>query len=506
MTSSISVSGADPRTQKVDTLALGVPEGEATVGLCGELLGAIPGGRAEVKRQGFTGQAGQVFESLAAGAAKAARLVLIGLGPGEELDGPAWRRFAAEAARRAAAVQATTLAVVMPAETARPDDDASVAHPIAQGVVLGGYRFERYKTGDRAASRSLRRVVLLTPGRVTAKQKADADLGRRVAAAVCRARDLINTAPNDLYPEAMADYARSMAKEYKDRGLTCRVLKHGQLLTKGMNLIDAVGRGSARKPVLIHLQYKPKTRKGAGLKRLVFVGKGVTFDTGGICIKPAPGMEEMKGDMGGAANTIALMAAVAETMPEAEVHGIVGSAENMPDGDAYRPGDIFRSYSGKTVEVINTDAEGRLVLADALHYATELEPDFIMDNATLTGAMVVSLGMTYSGFFSNREELAEALQAASVRAGERLWHLPLIEELREKLQSKWADLKHVGDRWGGAITAALFLQEFVGDIPWIHVDVAGPSMASKDYDIYTRGGTGQGVLTYLELIEHLIQT
>jgi leucyl aminopeptidase len=213
-------------------------------------------------------------------------------------------------------------------------------------------------------------------------------------------------------------------------------------------------------------------------------------------------MEEMKGDMGGAANNVALMAAVAAMKPNVEVHGLIGSAENMPDGAADRPGDIFGSYEGKTVEIINTDAEGRLVLADVLSYAAkEIKPDFMLDNATLTGACVVALGMTVSGFYANKDELAEKVKKASKAAGEAMWHMPLVEDLREGLKSDWADIKHVADRWGGSITAALFLREFVGETPWVHVDIAGPSMANKAYGVYAKGGTGHGVLTFLKLIE-----
>jgi leucyl aminopeptidase len=188
------------------------------------------------------------------------------------------------------------------------------------------------------------------------------------------------------------------------------------------------------------------------------------------------------------------------------VHGIIGAAENMPDGAAYRPGDIWKSLDGKTVEIINTDAEGRLVLADCLAYARGLKPDLILDNATLTGACVVALGPTVSGFFANRDEAAEQFRNAAKSAGEATWQLPLVEELREGLKSDWADLKHTADRWGGAISAALFLREFVGDVPWIHVDIAGPSMANKPYGIHPKGGTGHGVLTYLRLIEQFAQS
>jgi leucyl aminopeptidase len=243
--------------------------------------------------------------------------------------------------------------------------------------------------------------------------------------------------------------------------------------------------------------YRPANPK----KKLVFVGKGLTFDSGGLCIKPAPGMEEMKGDMGGAANVVALMAAVAAVKPDVEVHGLIGCAENMPDGAAYRPGDIFGSYDGKTVEIINTDAEGRLVLADVLAYARELKPDLLLDNATLTGACVVALGPTVSAFYSNRDDAADKMKRAVKAAGEAMWHMPLVEDLREGLKSDWADLKHVADRWGGSITAALFLREFVGDTAWVHIDVAGPSMANKPYNVFAKGGTGHGVLTFLKLIE-----
>jgi leucyl aminopeptidase len=286
----------------------------------------------------------------------------------------------------------------------------------------------------------------------------------------------------------------------KQHGLEVSVMDRAALEKKGMKLIVAVGQGSVRDPRMVHMIYKPVN--GPAKKKLVFVGKGLTFDTGGICIKPAPGMEEMKGDMGGAANVIGLMAAVAALQPDIEVHGLIGCAENMPDGNAYRPGDIFGSYDGKTVEIINTDAEGRLVLADVLSYAAkDLKPDLFVDNATLTGACVVALGMTVSGFYSNRDEVAERVKKAAKLAGEALWHLPLVEDLREGLKSDWADLKHVADRWGGSITAALFLREFVGDVPWVHVDVAGPSMANKAYNVFAKGGTGHGVLTFLKLIE-----
>jgi leucyl aminopeptidase len=431
---------------------------------------------------------------------RAQRVLLVGLGKPADLTPSCLRRLAAKAARRAAQSACESFGFALPER-----EVAGAERAAAEGIVLGSYRYERFKTGDRLVKYPLDKATLFVPNKkVGTAQKDAVALGQRVAEAVCIARDLINAPPNELYPEALADAAVQVAKDHKAAGITCKVLDDKQLLQKGMNLLHAVGRGSARGPRFVHLEYRPKTDKKR-VPRIVFVGKGLTFDTGGICIKPAPGMEEMKGDMGGAANVIALMAAVGITRPEAEIHGLIATAENMPDGNAYRPGDIFTSYEGKTVEIINTDAEGRLALADALAYGVQLQPDVMLDNATLTGACVVALGPTVSGYYASNDELGERFGRAARRAGEAMWHMPLVEDLREKLKSDWADLKHTGDRWGGSITAALFLREFVADVPWIHVDIAGPSMADKAYNIYTKGGTGHGVLTYLELIDDIVQ-
>jgi leucyl aminopeptidase len=268
----------------------------------------------------------------------------------------------------------------------------------------------------------------------------------------------------------------------------------------GAKLMLAVGQGSRKEPRLMHLTYKPAKKT---TKRLVVVGKGVTFDSGGLSIKPSAGMGEMKSDMAGAANVIAFMAAVAESKLPIEVHGIAAAVENMPDGGAYRPGDIFGSLDGKTVEIINTDAEGRLVLADALAFAKKLKPSVLVCNATLTGACVVALGETCSGYYATDDKLSKRFRKAAKRAGEQFWPMPLLSDLRPQLDSAVADLKHTGDRWGGSITAALFLKEFVGEVPFIHCDIAGPAFSKKDYDIYPKGGTGHAVLTFLQFAKSL---
>lgn len=494
----LSLSSTEPLSIAADVLVLGVPEGSPMKeGPLGELAKALgPSMAKAVKREEFTGKKDQQLDLPLCGSdLKPSRVLLIGLGKPEALATADLRVLAAKAARFALGAKATSLAIELPESHA----GAEFVRAAAEGVVLGGYRFTKYLTGDRVPKVQLERATIATHGKVGKDLKDALALGQKVGESICIARDLVNEPPNELYPAALAEKARQVAVEH---GFECSIFDRAALEKKGMKLFIAVGQGSAREPRMVHMVYKPAG--GKAKKKLAFVGKGLTFDSGGLCIKPAPGMEEMKGDMGGAANIVALMAAVSAVKPDVEVHGLIGCAENMPDGNAYRPGDIFGSYDGKTVEIINTDAEGRLVLADVLSYvAKDVKPDFILDNATLTGACIVALGMTVSGFYANRDDLAEKMKKAAKDAGEAMWHMPLVEDLREGLKSDWADLKHVADRWGGSITAALFLREFVGETPWIHVDIAGPSMSTKAYNVHPKGGTGAGVLTYLELIEAL---
>jgi len=494
MSLSITLSSSDPLSIPADVVVVGVVEGASPraghLGLLAKALG--PGVARTLKRDEFTGKRDQIAELVTNGVIKPSRVVLVGLGPSEGgLTDAQARVIAAKAARLALAHRAESLVVEIPFGV------AGAERTIAEGIVLGSYRFTKYFTGDRLPKSSLQRVTLTTTAKLTREAREQVEIGKQVGEAICIARDLVNEPPNELYPESFAQVCREMCKE---RGLDCKVLDDAALVKGGWKLMVAVGQGSVHKPRLVHMTYKPPGGS-KGKKRLVFVGKGLTFDTGGICIKPAAGMEEMKGDMGGAANVVALMAALSIVKPDVEVHGIIGCAENMPDGNAYRPGDIFGSLDGKFVEIINTDAEGRLVLADVLAYGRTLAPDLMLDNATLTGACVVALGTTVSGFYANQDALVDPLKAAAREAGEAMWHMPLVEELRDGLKSDYADLKHVADRWGGSITAALFLREFVGDAPWIHIDIAGPSMSHRAYGIYSKGGTGHGVLTFLKLVD-----
>ena len=491
---SISLSAADASEKQSDALIIPVPKGEFSENVrLEELDVTLEGNLFHLTQQAkFEASIDQVVETPTLGQLPAARLILSGMGTEDSQNTAALRRAIAVGVRASMAHQAKTIALVLPEGVG-----GDCLRAVGEGIVLGAYQFTKYRTGDRVPSVELSKVTVHKRGRSSPEEKAALALGEMVGQAVCLARDAVNEPPNELTPAVLADRAKELARRHR---LKIRVLDKKGIKDAKMHLHYAVGQGSANEPRFIHLTYAP-TGSRRGRKRLVFVGKGLTFDSGGLCIKPAAGMWEMKSDMGGAAAVLGLMAAVAEVKPDVEVHGIIGAAENMPDGLAYRPGDVFSSLNGKTVEVINTDAEGRLVLADCLAYASELKPDVLVDAATLTGACVVALGKLCSAFYSTDSDSAEAMRRAAESAGESFWQMPLLPELGEQLKSDIADLKHVGDRWGGSITAALFLKEFVGPAPWIHCDIAGPAFADQPRGLNPKGGTGHPVLTFLRFVE-----
>jgi leucyl aminopeptidase len=440
-------------------------------------------------KEEFVGKRDQTIALSTLGRLPADKVVLLGVGDRGSLGAPAARTFAAKAARIATSEKGKSLALVLP-----PGLEGHL-RAIGEGLELGAYRFTKYFTGERKPKTHLASVTVAAGGKLKPTAKAALTLGQRVGQAVNLSRDLSNEPSNVMTPEALAAAATTLAKEH---GLKIQVFDFKEIRRRGMKLIDAVGRGSSNEPRFVHITWAPRGAK----KKYVFVGKGITFDSGGLSIKPAAGMGEMKHDMSGAANVVALMAAVAAVKPKIEVHAIAACAENMPDGNAYRPGDVWGSLDGKTVEIINTDAEGRLVLADALAYSRALAPDAIVDNATLTGACVVALGNTYSGWYANSEPLARDFAAAVKDSGENMWRMPLIEELREQIKSEVADVKQTGDRWGGSITAALFLREFAGDAKWVHCDIAGPANLERPTAwMQAKGASGHAVLTFLALIE-----
>jgi leucyl aminopeptidase len=443
-----------------------------------------------VAKEEFTGKRDQALSLSTLGRLPAERILVLGLGEKRAIGPGGVRTFGSKAARAANAEKAKSLAVAVPAGL------EGELRSLGEGLELGAYRFTKYLTGDRKPKSELATVVVGMAGKPKASAKADLLVGQKVAAAVNLSRDLSNEPPNVIFPESFAAAAQQVAKE--NAGLKIQVFDFKEIRRRGMKLIDAVGRGSEREPRFVHMTWAPKGAK----RKLVFVGKGITFDSGGLSIKPAAGMGEMKHDMSGAANVVALMAAVAAVKPKVEVHAIAALAENMPDGSAYRPGDIWGSLDGKTVEIVNTDAEGRLVLADALAYARTLSPDLVVDNATLTGACVVALGNTCSGWYANDERAARDFAKALTDSGEQMWRMPLLEDLREQIKSEVADVKQAGDRHGGSITAALFLREFAGDASWVHCDIAGPAAIDRPTAwMQSKGATGHGLLTFLALIE-----
>ena len=430
----------------------------------------------------FTGAKGQSLEISAPHGLGLGRVILLGGGPRAEFDAKAAEQAAASAY---AAVKASGLEVLAIDLGEWPVGFAAQA---GLGVRLAAYRFDRYRTTekpDKKPSVTKVQLVVSDPDKAT-----DAfDPLSTLSDAVYFARDLISEPANILYPE---EFARRV-KRLEALGLEVEILGEKEMAALGLGSLLGVGQGSIRESQLAVIQWKGAADPDA--QPLAFVGKGVCFDTGGISIKPADGMEDMKWDMGGAAAVAGLMHALAGRKAKVNVVGILGLVENMPGGNAQRPGDIVTSMSGKTIEVINTDAEGRLVLADALWYCQQrFKPKFMVDLATLTGAIIIALGHDYAGLFSNNDELSDKLLAASKASGEGLWRLPIPAAYEKQIESMAADVKNVGGRPGGSITAALFLQHFVNGLPWAHLDIAGTAWKNPSSDAtIPDGATGFGV-------------
>jgi leucyl aminopeptidase len=415
------------------------------------------------------------------------RLVIAGLGPRTGFVAETLRRAAAGALRRARDLGAKTVAVEVFGQRL---SERERAHAVVEGAILGAYTFDRYKR--EKSDKVVEELRVLAPDRGRARDvEAGARRGEIFGRATWFARDLVNAPANDVHPTHLADVATEVAK---DARLTLQIYDRAECERMGMGAFLGVAAGSEQPPRFIHLTYAPARPR----RRVAVIGKGITFDAGGLDLKTAEGMLRMKDDMSGAAAVLGIMGALPKLAAAVEVHGLIAATENMPSGTAFRPGDVLRAMNGTTIEIGNTDAEGRLTLADALCYARErIKPDEIVDLATLTGACVVALGPQCSGLFANDQALARRLLTAAEAAGERVWQLPLIDEYREGLKSEVADLNNVGARGGGAITAALFLKEFAGDTPWAHLDIAGPAFTERDTPLSPKGGTGVAVRTLL---------
>jgi leucyl aminopeptidase len=439
----------------------------------------------------FKGKTGSTLDFLAPEGVKASRLIIVGAGKLSGIKDNDFLKLGGTAAGKLRpGNEAVTIIAELPDGPMKPGQAAA----IAAGVRLRAYKFDRYKTkkkdGEDAA---LNAEISLAVGDVAAAKKAFAS-DDHIVDGVIIARDLVNEPPNVLFP---VEFARR-ASQLRKLGVDVEVLDVKAMTKLGMGALLGVGQGSTQPSRTVIMRWNGGKK---GDQPVAFIGKGVCFDTGGISIKPSGSMEDMKGDMGGAACVVGLMHALAARKARANVVGAIGLVENMPDGNAQRPGDIVTSMSGQTIEIINTDAEGRLVLADVLWYvAQKFKPKFMVDLATLTGAILVALGTEYAGLFSNNDELSERLHAVGQATGEKVWRLPMGPEYDKMMDSQFADVKNAGARYGGSITAAQFLQRFVDDTPWAHLDIAGTAMGAPKTEINQSWGSGYGV----RLLERLV--
>ena len=421
------------------------------------------------------------------------QVVLVGVGEAD--DAGARRRLGFEIGRAARGAGVSRLVADLRALEAL---DESGARQLSEGLELSGYAFETFLGEAKRKPTRLEAVTAVNAGEGEGLVRG-AERGQIVAEAIARARDLGNGPADQVTPTFLAETATKLAETLRSEGhdVSCEVFERDECERRSMGLYLAVARGSSEPPKFIHLTYKPK---GESKGRVCLIGKGVTFDSGGYSLKPTEGMLSMKLDMGGAAAVIGAMSGIARLELPYEVHVISAAAENMVSGNAYRLGDVFRASNGKTVEINNTDAEGRLTMADALVFAASLEPDLVIDFATLTGACVVALGPHICGVMTRDEALASAWLDAGSRSGEDMWRLPLPKPLMAMLDSKIADLRNTGERWGGALTAGLFLEQFTEGKRWMHVDIAGPAIVDKPFGVNTVGSSGVPVATILEFL------
>ena len=483
-----TVASTAPARTRGDILAVPIfADGEFGPGA--DAVDAATGGtlRAFMASASFDGKRGQAVLVPITAAAKTA--LLVGLGSRADLTTDDLRTAGALIAQRAkdSARVVTTLVDAAPEGV----DRSTAAQAIAEGILLGGYEFRTYKSKPAKAAR-LAHVVMLGGGGAVVKRALDR--GVTVAAAVEWARDMVNTPARELSP---SEFAKQAQKLLRGRSVTVEVLDVVAMRRERLGGVIGVGQGSKQPPRFVKMTYSPRGARGS----IALVGKGVIFDSGGLSLKTGSGMETMKTDMAGAAAVIATMSVLAELGVTTKVVAYTPMVENMPSGEAIRPGDVLTFRNGKTAEVLNTDAEGRLILADALSLAAEKKPEMIIDLATLTGACMVALGDKIAGVMSNDEAVSANVLAAAKRAGEAMWPLPLPKQYRKLIDSEIADMKNIGTGgYGGALTAGLFLEEFVAGVPWAHLDIAGPARANADDGYTRRGGSGFGVRTLIELV------
>ena len=473
----------------------GKPEGDAAAvdrALGGAIAGLIAAGEIKGKLNEVT-----VIHSL--GKLPAARLAVVGLGKPVDLTANRIRGAVAEACRLLRNKGVSVVATVPQGVGVNNISAASSAQAIAEGALLGLYAFRKHITREDNKFGEVKELNIVASAKARAALEEGVSKGKIIAEATNLARDMINEPSNFMTPMDMAAVAKKLSDTH---GLALTVLDKDQMAELGMGGLLGVARGSRQPPKFIILNYRGSDSSEVNI---ALVGKGITFDSGGISLKPSEKMEEMKGDMAGGAAVMAAIGAIAQLKPKINVTAIVPATENLPDGNAFKPGDILKAMNGKTIEVISTDAEGRLILADALSYARKQGAKFIVDVATLTGACRVALGDVCTGAFTNNDEFVGRLLAAGKEAGEYVWQMPMFDEYKEQNKSDVADVKNTGGRWGGAITAAKFLQEFAEDTPWVHLDIAGTDLSDKDRGYTVKGATGVAVRTLINLVLSLAE-
>jgi leucyl aminopeptidase len=449
--------------------------------------------RARIQKSKFTGAEGGSLLYTSAGFLPAVQLMLIGIGGESEIAADTWRKTGARARREAAAIGAEDVALFF-----APDRNAeAAAAAVVEGAQLAAYQFNKYRSNAKPPA-EIKTLSLFRPGikHNAALQKAVAT-AQAIIPAVFLARDLVNEPPSVATARFLADQA---TRACRGRGLSVEVWGKKKIESMKLAGLLAVNRGSQEEPRFIRIHYKPA---GKPKKKIALIGKGITFDSGGLSLKPSKSMETMKLDMAGGAAVIAAMSCLPKLGLDVDVTGYVPTTDNLPGHNAQKPGDVIQYLNGKTIEVLNTDAEGRLILADALALAAQQKPDYMINLATLTGACMVALGTQVAGLFSNNQPLAGALLRGAEETGEKLWQLPLVKEYKDSIKSSVADMKNIGGAHGGAIIAALILQEFVAELPWAHLDIAGPAFAEGDNLICPKGGTGFGVRTLINFLSSL---
>jgi leucyl aminopeptidase len=488
---------------KIETGAIIVGFFEGKPGLDGDIANidkALDGAVTQLISQGeIKGKLNEITVIHSLGKLPATRVVVVGLGKEQELSQDKVRGVAAVTCRSLRQKGVENIATIPLGAGLASITAASSAQAITEGALLGAYSFRKHIAQPPEGGEIKQFTMVVRDETILPVLEQASHKGRVLSEATNLARDMVNEPSNYMTPSQMAEAARKLAQTY---GLELTILEREQMQELGMGALLGVNQGSRQPPKFIVLNYKGSDSSGIDIALL---GKGITFDSGGISIKPSDGMEDMKGDMAGGAAVMVAMSVIAQFKPKINVAAIVPAAENMPGGNALKPGDILMAMNGKTIEVVSTDAEGRLTLADALSWAKKQGAKRMVDIATLTGSCRVALGDICSGAFGNNQELIDRVIAAGAEAGERMWQMPMYEEYKEQNKSDVADIKNVGGRYAGAITAAQFLSEFVGDTPWVHLDIAGTSMAEKERGYLIKGATGVTVRTLVNLVLSLAE-